>query len=323
MKVKSRRWWLKLTGGTMLSTVCASVAQGNVEQEAKSSAWKMGVVADLHYGLAPDALERLGKFMLSVEEEDPDSILQLGDFNFGVDSKPCMQLWNQFQGPTYHVLGNHDMDKATKPEMCDIWQMPNPYYSFDHRGWHFVVLDRNNLQLESGKFTSYARANFYVDSQLRGFADPDQLDWLKQDLATTELPTVVFSHQGLGMDPDGDTSSAAGAIETILASALDSEGKPKVVACLCGHHHVDRYNFHTGIHYLWINSASYHWVGSAYGRMAPYTEALFTFLTFNPDRSISVQGCKSEWESPSPKERGYPEWESANSEICARELRRG
>ncbi len=283
-----------------------------------AASWRMGLIADLHHGLAPDALQRLDSFMMAVDSQEPDCILQLGDFNYGVQAKECMDLWSQFAGPQYHVLGNHDMDKATKAEMIDHWEMPSSYYSFDHKGWHFVILDRNHLRLDEGKYVDYAKANFYVDGHLRGYAGPEQLEWLRADLAETQLPTVVFSHQGLGMDPNATTESAAGAIESVLATA-NAEGQ-KVKACLCGHHHIDRYNFNSGIHYLWINSASYYWVGQQYGRMAPYTTPLFTFLTFRPDQTIEVAGRESTWAAPTPQQRGVPDWEKLNTIIKARTL---
>lgn len=307
----TRRRWLQVTGGTALFS--AAGTGGSAMDSENRTSWRMGLIADLHYGLAPDALSRLASFMAAVDQQTPDCILQLGDFNFGVEVDECMGLWNQFSGPKYHVLGNHDMDKATKSEMVDRWEMPNPYYSFDHKGWHIIVLDRNHLQLEKGKFVDYAKANFYVASQFRGYADPEQLEWLQEDLERTQLPTVVFAHQGLGIEPNDKQESAAGAIEFVLANA--NAGNNKIKACFCGHHHIDRYNFHTGIHYLWVNSASYYWVGEQYGRMAPYTKPLYTFLTFHPDQTIEVQECESAWAEPTPQQRGFPEWEKLNTKI--------
>ena len=231
----------------------------------------------------------------------------------------CMDLWQQFPGAKYHVLGNHDMDKVTKQEIVDQWEMPNNFYSFDHRGWHFIVLDRNHLRPHPASYIDYGKANFYVDSQLRGFADPEQLDWLREDLDRTSLPTVVFAHQGLGMEESLAPESASGAIESILEAAKTGSGA-KVKACFCGHHHLDRYQLRGGIHYVWINSASYYWVGNAYGRMAAYTDPLYTFLTFHSDQSIEIRGSQSTWASPSPQERGFPKWSELGTEIVERRL---
>ncbi len=267
----------------------------------------LGVIANLHYGLEPSAIERLDTFLQEAAERMADGIIQLGDFNYGTsESDECMGLWNGFGGRRYHVLGNHDMDKTTKEHIVEYWGMPGRYYSFDLEGFHFVVLDRNNLKTPEG-YIPYKNANFYVDSTMRGHADPEQLEWLRSDLESTPLPTVVFVHQGLGMqDEILPVADARGTVERVLREAGRSEGRHGVVACFCGHHHLDRYNLRDRIHYVWINSISYYWVGEQYGRMAPYRDPLFAFLTFHPDGYIQVEGRETAWVSPSPLERGYP-----------------
>lgn len=312
----SRRRFLKLGAAGLVLPV---VGRLPVPQPVLPS-FTMGVIADLHHGLAEHAMAHLETFMQAVDARKPDVLLQLGDFNFGTpESKECMDLWRQFNGARHHVLGNHDMDFTTKEEMLDVWEMPNRYYSFDRDGYHFVVLDRNNLKTPDG-YVPYANANFYVDSAMRSHADPEQLEWLTVDLAETTLPTVIFVHQGLGMHADPYPSGdPRGAIEAVLEQATWEDGVPKVVACFCGHHHIDRYNLKKGIHYVWLNSASYYWVGDAYGRMANYKEALFSFLTFHPDR-IEIVGRQTEWEAPDPQERGYPEADALTPYISDRSL---
>lgn len=313
MTFMNRRQVLKLAPASLLCQ--PSLLSGALHS---ATSWQMGLIADLHFGLAPDAQQRLETFMSEVERTQPDCIMQLGDFHFGVEeARPCQRIWEQFRGPRHHVLGNHDMDKAAKQPVMEMWGMPDRFYSFDHRGWHFVILDRNNIHAD-GKFTPYERANFYVDGRLRGFADPPQLEWLAEDLSKTELPTVIFVHQGLGM-PVRANREATGPIEAIL-SATNQRHPGRIRACFCGHHHVDRYAYRHGLHYLWINSASYYWVGAQFGRMAPYTDPLFTFLTFHADGTIEVAGRESSWASPTPRERGYPNADGLTSIIQQRRL---
>ncbi|NIP96728.1 MAG: alkaline phosphatase, partial [Akkermansiaceae bacterium] len=48
-------------------------------------------------------------------------------------------------GPRYHVIGNHDTDGGYQREQTVAWwKMTARYYSFDHAGTHFVVLDGND-----------------------------------------------------------------------------------------------------------------------------------------------------------------------------------
>ena len=127
-----------------------------------------------------------------------DGIVQLGDFNFATaENAPCMKTWSEFRGDRFHVLGNHDMDKVTKQAAQDFWEMDKRYYSFDRSGFHFVVLDRNNLRTELGD-VPYARGNYFAHPEQRAFADREQLEWLRGELAASERPVVVFVHQGLG-----------------------------------------------------------------------------------------------------------------------------
>jgi hypothetical protein len=116
-------------------------------------------------------------------------------------SKTCWDLflktWNQCipaRVPSYHVIGNHDIfgrnkekSKATGTEayygrrwFCDNFGYDRTYRSFDAAGWHFVLLDDINL-LPNG--------DDYVPS-----IDDQEMEWLKADLASNKLPTVVVTH---------------------------------------------------------------------------------------------------------------------------------
>ena len=263
-------------------------------------------------------MERLETFMRAVAERKPDAILQLGDFNYGTEeSDECLDLWNSFVGPGYHVLGNHDMDFVSKDAIVQKWGMPAPYYSFDFGPYHVVVLDRNNLKADEG-YTPYNEANFYVDASLRGYADDVQLAWLRDDLAKSPLPTLVFAHQGLGLPTSMPEASRA--IEVVLEEHNSKVADNKVVACFCGHHHIDRYTHKNDIHYLWINSASYYWVGAEYGRMAPYTQCAVYVYHF-PFRwtQMEIEACHTDWEAPSPADRGFPRAGELTPFISARQ----
>ena len=308
-----------MTRRRLLQIGVSSLALPVSRMSARADSVCFGVIADLHHGLAPTAMERLDTFMGSVKARKPDAILQLGDFNYGTtESEECLELWRTFDGPRYHVLGNHDMDFVSKDTIVQKWNMPGRYYSFDIGSYHVVVLDRNNLRTGEG-FTPYSEANFYVDASRRGYADTAQLEWLRADLAASTLPTVVFAHQGLGRPTS--MPEAARAIEVVLEEHNRSESGGKVVACFCGHHHIDRYSRKNGIQYVWINSASYYWVGAEYGSMAPYTRALFTFLTFHSNGVIEIEASQTDWEAPSPMERNYPGASELTPYIQARSLR--
>ena len=312
----SRRKFLKSSQSAFLLSLagCSSLSQ-----LTQAKPLRMGIISDLHHGLEPTATSRLEAFIAVANERKLDCIMQLGDFNFGKpESRECMDSWERFKGNKYHVLGNHDMDFKTKEQMLDFWGMPGRYYSFDKNGYHFIVMDRNNLKTPDG-YVHYTNANFYVDSGMRGHADPEQLEWLRADLESTKLPSIVFMHQGLGMQDEAyPKGSSKAEVEAVFDSVNRDSGTNRVVACFCGHHHLDRYNIKNGIHYVWINSASYYWVGDKYGRMAPYRDPLFAIVSFYPDGLIAIEGRHSAWAKPTPKERGYPDQESLTTFISDR-----
>lgn len=312
----SRRAFLKAGAGAALVLPFAGFRPAE-----SGRSLRLGLIADLHWGLEPSAPGRLEAFLAEAEARGVDGVVQLGDFNYGdAEAQACVDLWEQFRGERVHVLGNHDLDRVTKAAVMERWGMASRYHSFDRRGFHFVVLDRNNLRT-GDRFEAYGKGNYFVEPKRRAWADPEQLEWLKSDLAATELPTVVFVHQGLGVQTGGDYHEPARLqIEKVLGDANRAAGRSQVVACFCGHHHADRYNRRDGIHYVWINSASYLWVGSKYGRMAVYSEPLFAFASFHPDGRIVIQGRRADWEEPSPAERGYPNSQRAHPIISSRWL---
>jgi hypothetical protein len=54
--------------------------------------------------------------------------------------------------------------------------------------------------------------------------------------------------------------------------------------------------------------------------MAPYRDPLFAFATFHPGGMIEIEGRRTEWVPPSPKERGHPEADKLTPYISDRRL---
>lgn len=92
----------------------------------------------------------------------------------------------------YHTVGNHDVMginqrspiEPNDPEYGKKLYQDNfgkLYYSFDHKGWHFIVLD--SIGIEYYKI-------------FKGLFDEAQLAWLKADIAAVghTTPVVVVTH---------------------------------------------------------------------------------------------------------------------------------
>jgi hypothetical protein len=309
----ARREFLQASAGLL--------AAGLLPAATTPASFTIGLIADPHHGLAPDAQKRLDAFMAEVARRKPDFIMQLGDFchppRAVKTASGFLKAWSAYRGPRFHVLGNHDLDLArSKREILDAWGAKEGFYSFDHGGMHFAVLDCNFVKGEKGKYLDWSRGRRY-----EGYVSPEQLDWLKADLAKTKSPTVILSHQGFGPKSEGGVVPNGADVRKVIADANSGPGGKKVVLCLHGHNHLDAARIVGGVHYVEINSASYLWVGEKYGRMAPYTEPLFAFLTLSPAGMIELKGKPGAFSKPTPEDRGLPDAKKFHACISDRKLR--
>ena len=278
---------------------------------------RFGVMTDVHKDVIHDADHRLEVFINRMTQLRPDFVIQMGDFCIPVpENRAFLEIWKRFDGPRHHVLGNHDMDgdgkhrpdrayAFTPEETMAFWGTKKRYYSFDVQGVHFTVLDGNEKGPEQKPYYRYVLE--------------EQAEWLRQDLAATPFPTVVFIHQSLEREDGGVANQ--GSIRAILEPPKLNSGEGKVIACFSGHHHRDYVRRIRGILYPQINSMSYHWLGGAfvhdsYGPeiakkhpdlkyTAPYKDPLYAVVTLDRKRGyLQIEGVKSEFVGPSPWELG-------------------
>ncbi|MBO9732488.1 MAG: metallophosphoesterase [Chitinophaga sp.] len=264
---------------------------------------RIGVISDLHHlQFGKPEVARLTTFMDAVMKEQPDFIIQCGDFCRPKQSEEIMLQWNRFAGPKYHVLGNHDMDVCDKATIMQLWGMEKPYYSFDQGGYHFVIMDRNFLRREDKTLEDYNTSNWGpLPAPMRSFTDQPQLDWLKQDLANAQYPVIVFMHQPVFLS---DFFQELGNADEILAifdeanlAAQNAGSRARVSAVFMGHDHDDRYGERNGVHYFLLNSASYVYTqsGAHY-----YKEALFAFITLDPSGWLHISGRRTSYRDAVP-----------------------
>ena len=268
---------------------------------------RFGLCADVHKDIMHDADQRLQRFVDHMSQQKVDFVVQLGDFcRPYARNDGFMKIWRSFEGPGYHVLGNHDMDGGfTRAQTVAYFQAPARYYAFAQAGFQFIVLDGNDNT--DPPQSGYAR---YIGAE--------QQQWLRRQLEETDLPTVIFSHQSI--EDEGGIANAK-TIRRILEDANRAAGRTKVIACFSGHHHIDYDRLINGIHYVQINSMSYFWVGGDYQHVrysdeidkeypwikytVPYRDPLFALVTVKADGTIRIEGRQSEWVGPTPAELGY------------------
>ena len=279
-----------------------------------STPLRFGVIADVHKDIMHDADSRLQVFVDEMKKQNVDFILQLGDFCIPMDrNREFLDIWNSFPGPKFHVLGNHDTDgfaehpaRFDRAETVEYWGMKDRYYSFDHNGYHVVVLDGNDQ--------GPGQKPYY-----RWVAD-EQLAWVANDLANTPLPTLVFVHQSPERPNKGGIENGR-QVQKVMEDANREAGRQKVIACFSGHHHRDYMRRIGSVLYSQINSASYYWIGGKYQKVryspeidkshpnikytVPYKESLFAVVTVDAATGVmAIEGRSSEFVGPSPWEMG-------------------
>ncbi|MBR5586473.1 MAG: metallophosphoesterase [Clostridia bacterium] len=311
---------------------------------------KFGVFADLHVDIIHDAKERLEKFLDVCRKEDVDFIIQLGDFCYRdenrkvvcqpdkmppniklalqkttkADKHAIVNLYNNFEKPSYHILGNHECDVCSKSETLEFLGMKDgSWYSFDMCGYHFIALD-NSYYMKDGKYIAYSNGNYFDESYHRPrvlpYMPPEELEWLREDLAKAEYPSILFSHQGLAADNVWSVLNNED-VREVLRNAPNG-----VLASFNGHEHWDFQVNQDGIWYINLNSMSCLWmdmgfvVENVYGEeidkdypnikyTAPYEDANFAIVTIT-DEGIDIKGTPNKYHGPTPAERGFYEEKS-------------
>ena len=257
----SRRVFLKSSAASLacLPLSCANWGASRGRHDAV----RFGIVTDCHYANADaagtrfyrESLVKLAECVELMNAEKVDFLIELGDFK-DQDRPPVEQrtlsylhaaekVFQDFNGPTYHVLGNHDLDSISKAQF--LGRVDNTsidsgksYYSFDVNNLHCVVLDANY----KADGDDYDHGNFdWTDANI----SPRELRWLKKDLAAAHNPVVAFTHQLL----DG-TGSVYVKNAPDVRQILEASGK--VLAVFQGHHHAGSYSNTAGIHYYTLKA---------------------------------------------------------------------
>ena len=251
---------------------------------------RFGMVADLHYAdidtvgsrFYRDARRRLREAVDAFNAHGLDFAIELGDFKDDAGGRDrtiaCLDEieaeFARFNGPRYHVAGNHDFDCLTPGEFLS--RTPNAgtvrktgHYSFEHGGVKFVVLDA----CYDSSMRHYDRCNPWTDSNM----PPEELAWFERELASADGHVVVFCHQRLdeSAEPRHLVRNAAAVRRLVEASG-------KVRAVLTGHQHWGGACVVNGIPYYTLKALV---VGVDAGANS------FAEVAVHPSGAISVIGC--------------------------------
>lgn len=308
-----RRTFIPLAASLLLACRESSLV---ASEELSNFLIRLGIIADLHQDLVPDASERLDRFLEQCATQKPQAIIQLGDFATPVPkNQTVIDRFNAVDMPKFHVIGNHDTDGGLKiAQVVDRWGMRNRFYAEIVQGIKLIVLDCNDRpKNHRGGYPAHV-------------AD-EQLEWLSGELQHTG-PMLIISHQPLAGPAAIDNAAA---VQKLLTAASD-----RILLAINGHTHIDEFLEVDGVHYWHVNSASYHWVGSKYQHESlpkelhakypamintcPYRDALFAFLEIDLARGVlTLTGRQSAWLGPSPSELGLADNPQVTPEIRGRQ----
>ena len=257
---------------------------------------RVGIFADLHAHdtnspldgfLMVEWADRLGACVDAMNAWPADLMIELGDLvngRFVIGAKlgdperipgilaAADAVYARFDGPRYYVLGNHDVHDLTKAAFLDRVGADHATDSFDAGGYHFVLLDAQYRPDGSDRGNEF----WYMP----GYVPEPVLDWLRADLASTDLPTIVCLHQRLDLEHEARHGGPEVLNHEAVRQILVEDGD--VVAVFQGHDHGGGYAYLDGIHYVTFTAL----IGRIGGK--PPTWA---YVTLDPaSRTIEIVG---------------------------------
>jgi Icc protein len=231
------------------------------QKKEEGLAFTVAHITDVH--IRPDfgIPERFKKCLQEVLTHKIDFILNTGDSIHAADYKDitrervleqwavwddCMKLVKGYE--MYSAIGNHDPWWAAPSNTDEMYGLPyavkrvgipNRYYSFTKKNWHFMVLDGNNAGIT---------------------IDPPQMEWLKAELSAVPANhhVLVMSHYPIITVTDSFAGGGSYKDYKELKQLFYQHGK-KVKVCLSGHQHLLDNCVYNDIHYLCNGAMSGFW----------------------------------------------------------------
>jgi 3',5'-cyclic-AMP phosphodiesterase len=186
-----------MTGGIPKARLLAQNSPGSQLPLGKQQDFSFVQISDSHIGFNKGANPNVaGTLEKAIERANkvppgmagPDFLLHTGDItqnSKAAEFDTATQIVKGFRKEVFYVPGEHDFidDGAQYKERYGKGTIGNGYYSFNHKGVHFVGL--NNC----------------VEVDAMGNLGAEQVAWLKKDLAslTASTPLVIFAHIPLWM----------------------------------------------------------------------------------------------------------------------------
>nr|WP_068892786.1 metallophosphoesterase [Pedobacter panaciterrae] len=233
------------------------------DRKAKKTALSVAHITDVHIREGENAPERFKNCLKQIiTKHKPDFFLNGGDSihdasydNVVYDQviqqwgiwDDCLKLLDKYE--VHSCIGNHDPwwkapsiehEMYGKDYVVKRLKIPNRYYSFSKKNWHFIVLDGNNSNIS---------------------LDQEQYEWLEKELEKlpASTPTLLMSHYPIL----GTTQILVGGGHSDCKKLKDLfyKHRDKVRVCLSGHNHLSDNTHYNGVLYCCNGAMSGFWWG--------------------------------------------------------------
>ena len=252
--------------------IAVLIAISACQQAPKPAAsFSFAFLTDIHIQHERNADKGLLMAIDTINQLHPDFVLTGGDNimdALGQSYERSMEQYQLYQStmenldvPYYNTMGNHELFGVYEKSGVDTTHeeygkkmyedlLAQRYYSFNHKNWHFIVLDGIGMT---------------NDRHYYGFVDSTQIDWLKKDLETNkDLNTIVSIHIPLLSVGEQVMNSPTAAFNEASVVTNANEVRQlleqyKVKAVLQGHLHFLEDICYNGIHYITGGAVSSNW----------------------------------------------------------------
>jgi predicted phosphodiesterase len=256
-----RRDFLNVGALASVGAIDSSLGLSSIRRESPSLCEKVKfcVFADIHYrpGRFPNSTKDwLDRILTRAKQENCDFVIHCGDMCHNPPkAKDYIAHYNNFELPTYHVLGNHETDECTYDDVLKVFNIEKGYYFFDCKGFRFIVADTNYYYRKSSKeYVHFGSDVVKMSGDEWGCIPDEQYKWIENIIDESAHPCVVLSHLSF------ERGIGSKRMQEIFARA-NTKKPGKVRMAINGHFHCDFLRILEDVVYFDLNSASYQWIG--------------------------------------------------------------
>jgi 3',5'-cyclic-AMP phosphodiesterase len=235
-------------------------------------------MTDIHMTPEKAAPEGFRQAIGKVNQLKPDFVITGGDLIMDAlgqtrgraDSlyRLYKEVAGEFRMPVHNTVGNHELFAFYNKDIDTLdpdygegmfrRHLGDPWHSFDHKGWHFIIL-KSIEQTPSRGY--YGRIN------------PVQMEWLEKDLAAVNdtTPIVVSVHIPLitaygQWQQGGQQVNGAGSVITNGKDVMDLLRRKNLRLVLQGHQHYYEDLYMDGVHFITGGAVSAGWWDGPFGK---------------------------------------------------------